>query len=91
MVLGDVLQELAPQIRRGRENTGGMVFYLCALLDGASRFTVHRELRAQMTEQDVELTLKRAKDGIPRGASASSHNGSQFIAKNLKELTASPS
>jgi putative transposase len=43
----------------------GTFFYLCVVLDGASRFIVHSELRPQMTEQDVELTIQRAKERFP--------------------------
>ncbi len=43
-------------------NLGGTFYYLCSVLDGYSRFLVHWELRAQMTEQDVETIIQRALD-----------------------------
>jgi transposase InsO family protein len=70
---------------------GGTFFFLCTVLDGASRFIIHWELRARMTELDVELTIERAKERFP-GARPRiiSDNGPQFIAKDVKEfITAS--
>ena len=65
----------------------GTFFYLCAVLDGASRFIVHWELRPQMTEQDVELTIQRAKERCPEARPRIiSDNGPQFIAKDFKEF-----
>ncbi len=65
----------------------GTFFYLCAVLDGASRFIVHWELRAQMTEQDVELTIQRAKEKYPTARPRIiSDNGPQFIARDFKEF-----
>jgi transposase InsO family protein len=65
----------------------GTFFFLCTVLDGASRFIVHWELRAQMTEPDVEVTIQRAKEKFP-GARPRiiSDNGPQFIAKDFKEF-----
>ncbi|MEO6877165.1 MAG: IS3 family transposase [Gemmatimonadaceae bacterium] len=65
----------------------GTFFYLCVVLDGASRYLVHWELRPQMTEQDVELTIQRAKERFP-GARPRiiSDNGPQFLAKDFKEF-----
>lgn len=70
---------------------GGTFFFLCTVLDGASRFVVHWELRAQMTELDVELTIQRAKERFPTARPRIiSDNGPQFIAKDFKEfITAS--
>lgn len=66
---------------------GGTFFYLCVVLDGASRFIVHWELRPQMTEQDVELTIQRAKEQFPAARPRIiSDNGPQFIAKDFKEF-----
>jgi transposase InsO family protein len=66
---------------------GGTFYYLCAVLDGASRSILHWELRVQMTEQDVELTLQRAKEKFPTARPrVISDNGPQFIAKDFKEF-----
>jgi putative transposase len=65
----------------------GTFFFLCTVLDGASRFIVHWELRAQMTEQDVELTIQRAREKFPAThPRIISDNGPQFIAKDFKEF-----
>jgi transposase InsO family protein len=68
-------------------NLGGTFYYLCSLLDGASRAIVHWDLRETMTEQDVECILERAKELYP-GARPRiiSDNGPQFIAKDFKEF-----
>ena len=68
-------------------NIVGTFFYLCSVLDGCSRFLVHRELRAAMTELDVEIVLQRARERYP-GTSPRiiTDNGPQFIAKDFKEF-----
>lgn len=68
-------------------NLGGTFYYLCSLLDGASRSIVHWEIREAMTETDVECILERARDKHP-GARPRiiSDNGPQFIAKDFKEF-----
>src|SRR5438132_12884329 len=40
-------------------NLGRRFYYLCAILDGASRTIVHWEIREAMTEADFELVLLR--------------------------------
>lgn len=66
-------------------NIAGTFYYLCSILDGASRFLVHWELRERMTEADVETVLQRAREQFP-GATPRiiSDNGPQFIAKDFK-------
>ena len=46
-------------------NICGTFYYLCAVLDGCSRFIVHWELRKQMKECDVEVILQRAREKYP--------------------------
>lgn len=66
-------------------NLGGTFYYLMTVLDGASRFIVHWEIRESMRTSDVELVLQRARelhpDARPR---IISDNGPQFIAKDFK-------
>ena len=66
-------------------NICGTFYYLCALLDGYSRYIVHFEIREQMKEADVEIIIQRARErfaGVhPR---IISDNGPQFIAKEFK-------
>jgi transposase InsO family protein len=68
-------------------NISGTFYYLCSVLDGASRFIVHWEIRAQMTEQDVQTVLQRAREKFPgQSPRIISDNGPQFIAKDFKEF-----
>jgi putative transposase len=68
-------------------NLGGTFYYLCSVLDGASRFIVHWEIREAMTETDVECILERAREMHPGvRPRIISDNGPQFIAKDFKEF-----
>lgn len=68
-------------------NIAGTFYYLCSLLDGCSRFTVHWEIRESMTEADVEQIVQRARERFP-GVKPRiiSDNGPQFIARDFKEF-----
>jgi transposase InsO family protein len=68
-------------------NIAGTFYYLCSLLDGCSRFTVHWELRDAMTEADVEQIIQRGREKFP-GVTPRiiSDNGPQFIARDFKEF-----
>ncbi len=66
-------------------NLAGTFYYLCAILDGASRFLVHWEIREAMTTADVETVLQRAREQFPDVRPRMiSDNGPQFIAKDFK-------
>ena len=68
-------------------NIAGTFFYLCSILDGATRFIVHWELRERMTTADVETVLQRARERYPAARPRIiSDNGPQFIAKDFKEF-----
>lgn len=68
-------------------NICGTFYYLCSILDGYSRFVVHWEIREQMTEQDVEIILQRAREKFPQAKPRIiSDNGPQFVAKDFKEF-----
>jgi len=68
-------------------NVAGTFYYLCAILDGCSRFLVHWELRKRMTETDVETVLQRAREQYPDARPRIiSDNGPQFIARDFKEF-----
>jgi transposase InsO family protein len=68
-------------------NLAGTFYYLCSVLDGASRAIVHWDLRESMTEQEVECILERAKEKYPEARPRIiSDNGPQFIAKDFKEF-----
>ena len=68
-------------------NIGGTFYYLCSVLDGASRAIVHWEIREAMTESDVECILQRAREVHPgERPRIISDNGPQFVAKDFKEF-----
>jgi putative transposase len=68
-------------------NIHGTFYYLCAVLDGASRYLVAWSLRQSMTEAEVEILLQRAKEKFPEARPRIiSDNGPQFIAKDFKEF-----
>lgn len=68
-------------------NIHGTFYYLCAVLDGASRFLVSWTLRESMTETDVEIVLQRARETFPDATPRIiSDNGPQFIANDFKEF-----
>jgi putative transposase len=53
-------------------NVAGTFFYLCSLLDGCSRFIVHREIRESMTEARSRRSFNGRASGIPRRGPGSS-------------------
>ncbi len=60
-------------------------YYLCAILDGYSRYIVHWEIRETMTEADVEIILQRAREKFPQARPRIiTDNGPQFIARDFK-------
>jgi transposase InsO family protein len=68
-------------------NIGGTFYYLCSVLDGASRFIVHWEIREAMKEADAETVLQRAREKHPHARPRIiSDNGPQFVAKEFKEF-----
>jgi putative transposase len=68
-------------------NIHGTFYYLCAVLDGASRYIVDWTLRESMREPEVEILLQRAKERFPDARPRIiSDNGPQFIAKDFKEF-----
>jgi len=68
-------------------NLAGTFYYLCSVLDGASRAIVHWEIREYMKEVDVECILQRAREEFPgQCPRIISDNGPQFIAKDFKEF-----
>ena len=85
------VQPLAPHehwhIYIAHINIHGTFYYLCAVLDGASRYIVDWSLRESMREPDVEVLLQRAKEKFPEAKPRIiSDNGPQFIAKDFKEF-----
>ena len=68
-------------------NVAGTFYYLCTVLDGASRAVLHWELKEAMTEADIELILERAREAYPgEKPRIISDNGPQFIAGDFKQF-----
>lgn len=68
-------------------NICGTFYYLCAILDGYSRYIIHWEIRAAMTEAEVETILQRAREAFPQARPRIiTDNGPQFIARDFKHF-----
>lgn len=68
-------------------NIAGTFYFLCSVLDGFSRYTVHWEIRPKMEEIDVETIVQRAREKHPgQTPRIITDNGPQFIAKDFKEF-----
>ena len=66
-------------------NLKGTFYYLCSVLDGCSRAILDWQIKASMTELDIEILLQRAREKFP-GVTPRiiSDNGPQFIANDFK-------
>jgi putative transposase len=65
-------------------NFRGSFLFLISVIDGYSRYIVHHELRQNMQEFDVQLTIQRAIEKYPGyKPRIISDNGSQFISKDF--------
>ena len=68
-------------------NVGGTFYYLCSVLDGASRAILHFEIRESMKESEVEMILQRAREKYPDAKPRIiSDNGPQFVAREFKDF-----
>jgi putative transposase len=68
-------------------NIHGTFYYLCAVLDGASRYLIAWDLRESMTEREIEVLLESAKERFPQARPRMiSDNGPQFVAKDFKDF-----
>jgi putative transposase len=68
-------------------NIHGTFYYLCAVLDGASRYLLGWSLLGAMKTADVEILLQRVRERYPDARPRIiSDNGPQFIAKDFKEF-----
>src|SRR5690606_39739006 len=67
-------------------NYHGTFLFLISVIDGYSRFIVHHELRQNMQQFDVQITLQRALEKYPGyKPRIISDNGPQFISKDFAE------
>ncbi|MDQ3194674.1 MAG: IS3 family transposase, partial [Bacteroidota bacterium] len=65
-------------------NFKGTFLFLISVIDGYSRYIVHHELRQNMQEFDVEITIQKALEKFPGNSPRIiSDNGSQFISKDF--------
>jgi len=67
-------------------NFRGTFLFLISVIDGYSRYIVHHELRTNMQEYDVQITLQRALEKYPSvKPRLITDNGSQYISKDFAE------
>jgi putative transposase len=68
-------------------NIGGTFYYLCSVLDGASRSILAWDIRPQMKESDAEIVIQRAREDFPQARpQVITDNGPQFIAREFREF-----
>ena len=68
-------------------NFRGTFLFLISVIDGYSRYIVHHELRMNMQQYDVQLTIQRALEKHPNvKPRLISDNGSQFISRDFNEF-----
>ena len=68
-------------------NYKGTFLFLISIIDGYSRYIVHHELRCNMQESDVEITLQRAIEKFSSyNPKIISDNGTQFISRDFHEF-----
>ena len=68
-------------------NIHATFYYLCCALDGYSRAILHWDIRAAMTEADVQIVLQGARERFPEARPRIiSDNGPQFIAAEFKQF-----
>lgn len=64
----------------------GTFLFLITVLDGYSRYILHHELRFNMTEYDVELTIQKTREKYPlSNPRLISDNGSQYTSKDFEK------
>jgi transposase InsO family protein len=67
-------------------NFRGTFLFLISVIDGYSRYIVHHELRMNMQEYDVQITLQKALEKYPFAKPRLiTDNGFQFISKDFAE------
>jgi len=65
----------------------GKMLFLITVIDGYSRYIIHHEVRQNMSELDVQITIQKAKDKYPTAKPRIiTDNGSQFISKEFGQF-----
>jgi putative transposase len=68
-------------------NIRGTYFFVCAIIDGYSRYIIHWDIRPSMKKEDIQLIILKAHEKFPEAKpNVISDNGSQFISRDFKEL-----
>lgn len=68
-------------------NIAGTFYYFFGLIDGASRYLLHWEIRESMKETDLEIVIERAKALYPKARPRIiSDNGPQYISSEFREF-----
>jgi len=68
-------------------HVGGTTYFFLGVIDGASRYIVHWEIREAMKTADVQIVLQRAREKFPDARPrVISDNGSQYLAREFKEF-----
>lgn len=68
-------------------NIAGTFYYFFGLIDGASRYIVHWEIRESMHERDLEIVIERAKEKFPHARPRLiSDNGPQYVSREFREF-----
>jgi len=68
-------------------NIAGTFYYFFGLIDGASRFIVHWEIRESMRESDLEIVIERAKERYPQARPRIiSDNGPQYVSRDFHDF-----
>lgn len=66
-------------------NFRGTFLFFIGVMDGYSRYLIHHELRRNMTEYDIEITIQRALEKYSdENPKIISDNGSQYISKDFQ-------
>ena len=68
-------------------NIAGTFYYFFGLIDGASRYIVHWEIRESMTESDLEIVIERAREKFPQARPRIiSDNGPPYVSHDFREF-----
>lgn len=68
-------------------NLGGTFYFFLGVIDGASRFIVHWEIREASKTSDVQLVLQRAREKFPQATPRIiTDNGPQYVSREFQEF-----
>lgn len=68
-------------------NIGGAFYFLCAVLDGCSRYITAWDIRPTMCEADAQIVLQRAREAFPEAKPrVITDQGSQFKGREFQQF-----